>query len=209
MKKKIILGITLVLVALLSAVALVPNLRLLAQVTFMNMITTTSFEVDSQAPDQLLMSGEINSKTFKQLKKVIKDKPEVKTIVLVDVPGSLDDESNFEMCRWIRKKGLNTMLKADGHVASGGTDFFLAGQERYYQEGAKLGVHSWRDSMNNEAKDIPKDDPQHEMNRKYIEDMLGQDDFYWYTIYAASADDIYYMTPEEISDFKMYTHKVE
>lgn len=206
--KKFIIGIVVVLTAIIIAIIAVPNVRLFAQITFLNLIKTTHFEVDSDNPEMLLMSGEINSKSFKQLKAVIKEQPQVTTIVMVDVPGSLDDETNFKMCNWIRKQGLNTYLKKDSHVASGGTDFFLAGVKRFYEEGAKIGVHSWRDSMNNEAKDIPKDDKQHEMNRKYIEDMLGKDDFYWYTIYAASADDIYYMTPEEINFYNMYTEKV-
>lgn len=208
MKKFITITLSIVLV-LGILIAVIPQTRLMATITFLNMITTTSFEVDDSNDNQLLMNGDINSKTFKQLKKIVKEHPQITTIVMLDVPGSLDDETNFKMCRWIRDKGFNTVLLKDSHVASGGTDFFLSGVSRTLSEGALVGVHSWRDSMDREAKDIPKDHPDHEMNRKYIEDMLGKDDFYWYTIYAASADDIYYMTLEEMKGYNMYTSLIE
>lgn len=115
------------------------------------------------------MKGEVNSKTFGHLKKIVNENPQITTILLVDVPGSLDDETNLKMCNWIRDKELNTYL----------------------------------------SKDIPKEHEDHEMNRKYIEDMLGKDEFYWYTIYAAPADDIYYMTLEEIERYQLYTHLIK
>ena len=99
-----------------------------------------------------------------------------------------------------RANGLNTHLTASSEVASGGTDFFLAGVNRSMDEGAKIGVHSWSDGIN-EAKDYSRDAPEHEANRKYIEDMLGDDAFYWFTIYAAPAADIYYMTLDEVVQY--------
>lgn len=207
--KKILMIFSIILLVIVLLIAFIPNLKLMAEITYMNLIEITQFDVDESNPENLLMNGVINSKTFKQLKAVMNDHPEIKTIVLVDVPGSLDDETNFEMCYWIREKGLKTYITKDSHVASGGTDFFLSGVERLYEEGAKVGVHSWQDSSGIEAKDLPKTHEDHEMNRKYIEDMLGTDDFYWYTIYAADADDIYYMTPKEIGDFGMYTLKIQ
>jgi len=207
MKKVLLIGGS-VLTVLVLVVALVPQLRMMATVSFLNMITTTSFEVDANNPEHLLVSGEINSKSFKQLKAVIKENPEITTLVLLDVPGSLNDDVNLKMCHWIRDQGFNTYIKKDGHVASGGTDLFIAGNKRYYEEGAKLGVHSWQDGIN-EAKDLPKDHKDHKMFIDYTEKMLGSADFYWYTIYAAPAADIYYMTPEEIAKYGMYTHKVE
>lgn len=201
MKKRILLIILSVIILL----AIIPQTRLFIQVTFLNLVKTTSFTIDENNPEHLEMTGLINSKTFKQIKAEIKKNPQVSTIVMLDVPGSLDDETNFKMCNWVRSQGLTTLLLKDSHVASGGTDFFLAGKKRVLEKGARVGVHSWRDTLGKEAKDIPKTDQAHEMNRKYIEDMLGQDDFYWYTIYAASADDIYYMSLEEMNTYHIYT----
>ena len=38
--------------------------------------------------------------------------------------------------------------------------------------------------------------------------MLGSDDFYWFTIEAAPADDIYYMTNQEIIDYGLITEPI-
>ena len=38
--------------------------------------------------------------------------------------------------------------------------------------------------------------------------MLGEDDFYWFTIYAAPADDIHEMSMEEIEKYKLLTKKL-
>ncbi|MEJ8561447.1 hypothetical protein QTO30_09625 [Yoonia sp. GPGPB17] len=75
------------------------------------------------------------------------------------------------------------------------------------EDGAQLGVHSWSDGTN-EAKDFPRDAPEHDANRTYIEDMLADDSFYWFTIYAAPADDIYWMQPDEIAQYGVLTAPV-
>ena len=68
-------------------------------------------------------------------------------------------------------------------------------------------MHSWSDGRR-DAKDFPRDASEHEANRKYIADMLGDDAFYWFTIYAAPADDIYWMRPDEIVEYGLLTAPV-
>ncbi|MCM1989163.1 hypothetical protein [Oceanirhabdus seepicola] len=206
MKKKISLIILSIMIVIVGVFAFIPQSRMMAYSVFINSKEITEFRVDGE---MLFMNGEINSKTPKQLKKVVSENPQITTIVMLEVPGSNDDEANFPMCSWIREQGLNTHLTKESLVASGGSDFFLAGNERTMEQGAKIGVHSWSDTSGTEAKDLPKDHPDHEMNRKYIEDMLGKDDFYWYTIYAAPANDIYFMTEEEILKYNMVTQPIE
>lgn len=205
MKKKIGLSILLILVIVGALILFVPSIREVAEITYLNLVETTEFVVSG---DKVYMNGEINSKTPKQLKEVINNNPEVKTIVMLEVPGSLDDEANIPMAEWVREKGLNTYITENSLIASGGVDFFLAGNKRSMEKGAKLGVHSWKDSSGVEAKDLPKEHIDHEMNRKYIENMLGKDDFYWYTIYAAPANDIYYMNMEEIEKYNILTEPI-
>lgn len=72
------------------------------------------------------------------------------------------------------------------------------------EAGALIGVHSWSDGVN-EAKDYSKSSPEHEVHATYIQDMLGDDDFYWFTIYAAPAVDIYWMKEAEIEEFGLLT----
>jgi hypothetical protein len=170
-------------------------------VAAMNQVTTTQFEVRY---DRLLMSGEINSKTLDQFEGVIARNPNIKTLVELDVPGSLDDDTMIALAYRVRELGLNTHLTATSAIYSGGVDLFLAGVQRTMEPGAKIGVHSWSDGRN-EAKDYPRDAPEHEQNRRYIERMLGDDAFYWFTIYAAPADDIHIMSEREIAEYGLLT----
>ena len=167
----------------------------------LNMIETTEFTVDGE---NLIMNGEINSKTLDQFNEMIEDNPEITTLVEVDVPGSLDDDTMYQLVYRVRDLGLNTHLRSDSRIYSGGVDLFLGGVVRSIEAGAELGVHSWSDGVN-EAMDFPRGSPEHEANRKLIEDMLGADDFYWFTIEAAPADGIHVMTNEEIARFGLIT----
>lgn len=112
--KKNIIKIIVVLVLLLGAViTFVPEAKLYGMVAYHNLIKSSiEFTVEG---DKLYMNGYICSKTPNQLKKVIEANPQVTTIVMLEVTGSMDD-------------------------------------------GAKIGIHSWREMGTNiEAKDIPKD----------------------------------------------------
>lgn len=170
-------------------------------VNALNMIETTEFTVDGS---DLIMNGEINSKTLDQFNEVIEDNPQISTLVEVDVPGSLDDDTMYQLVYRVRELGLNTHLRSDSRIYSGGVDLFLGGVERSIETGAELGVHSWSDGVN-EATDFPRGSPEHEANRKLIEDMLGSDAFYWFTIEAAPADAIHVMTSDEIARFGLIT----
>ncbi len=170
-------------------------------ITAMNLVEVTKFSVEG---DRLVMNGEINSKTYGQFETIMAENPQIKVLVEQDVPGSLDDDTMIRLAYRVRELGLNTHLQADSQIYSGGVDLFLAGVQRTMQSGAVIGVHSWSDGVR-EAADYPRDAPEHEQNRKYIEDMLGGDEFYWFTIYAAPADDILVMTGEQIVEYGLVT----
>lgn len=146
------------------------------------------------------MSGYISSDTIRQVKKLIKTYPDVKTINMVNVGGSVDDVSNLEASRLVRQAGLNTLVKKDGLIASGGTDFFCAGIVRTVEEGGKVGVHSWAGGDVKNAALLPEDHKDHQKYIDYYQEMkmpLAKE-FYFFTINAAKADDIYYMTMDEL-----------
>ena len=186
-----------------AALAALPACDLIA-VTALNLVETTAFRAEGPL---LFMSGEINRKTAEQFAAVIAANPQVTTIVQCEVPGSLDDDTMIALSYEVRSRGLNTYLTADSLIASGGVDFFLAGVERRMEQGARLGVHSWSDGFR-DAVDFPRDAPEHEANRAYIEAMLGADDFYWFTIEAAPAAGLHWMTPGEIAGFGLLTEPV-
>lgn len=177
----------------------------MAAIIAMNQIETTRFTVEGNT---LHMSGEINSKTLNQFEAIIANNPSIDTLLEGVVEGSLDDDTMIALAYRVRELGMATHLNADSEIYSGGVDLFLAGVERTMERGAKIGVHSWADFFK-EAKDYPRDSPEHEQNRKYIEDMLGADDFYWFTIYAAPADSIMLMSESEILEYGLLTQPIE
>ncbi|WP_299843199.1 alpha/beta hydrolase [uncultured Roseovarius sp.] len=182
---------------LLSGLAACTQVAVLA----LNSITTSEFRVDGE---RLYLSGEINSKTLEQFKAVIAANPRIKTLVELDVPGSVDDDTMIALAYRVRELGLNTHLTANSVIQSGGVDLFLAGIRRTMEPGARIGVHSWSDGSR-DAWEYRRDDSVHEQNRRYIENMLGDDAFYWFTIYAATADDIHMMSEAEIRKYGLLT----
>ena len=96
----------------------------------------------------------------------------------------------------------------DSSIASGGVDLFLAGVKRTRGDNVKLGVHSWSDESGNQASDYPEDSDEHKANITYYEN-LGYSsqwarEFYFFTIQAAPASDIHWMTENEITQFNIF-----
>ena len=158
--------------------------------------------------ERLYIMGDLNAATPGKIKRVLAANPGVTTLVLTAMPGSMDDEALFPFASWIRSKGLNTHLTSRSVIASGAVDLFLAGTKRTMEKGAMLGVHSWSDG-DRQASDFPRGDDAHRMNADYIAAMLGQDAFYWFTIYAAAADGMHWMTQSEIDKHGLLTGPVQ
>ena len=109
-------------------------------VIYHNNIYTTEFRVED---NKLHMPGLINSYTQEQLKDIFGEHPEIDTIVLGQMPGSIDDGANLEEAAWVAARGVNTYLPREGSIASGAPNFFLVGKSRVVEEGAVVSVHSW------------------------------------------------------------------
>lgn len=176
-----------------------------AAILMLNATPITSLQVKG---DKLYVMDILNSKTFGQMKEVINANPQVDTLVFTAMPGSIDDETTFAMGRWLREQNLNTHLTAKSVIASGAVDLFLSGVERTMENGAQLGVHSWSDGSK-EAADFPKSSPEHDLNKSYIVDMGVPADFYWFTIYEAAADEISWMTHENINKYDILTRPIQ
>ena len=167
-------------------------------------VASFSFKDRTTSPNTVYMNGVIYASTLNDLQALLSENPNINKIVMEDVPGSFDDEVNLLASRLIREKGIATHIPKDGMVASGGTDMFLAGSKRTIEVGAKLGVHSWANETKT-AREYGKDDVVHELYLKYYREMNIDQSFYWYTLDAASADDIYWMTPADIVKYQVVT----
>ncbi|MCH2143167.1 MAG: alpha/beta hydrolase fold domain-containing protein, partial [Phycisphaerales bacterium] len=163
------------------------------------------FEVDG---NQAVAYGTIDSSTPSRVMQLLIEHPDVDTIVLQDVPGSVDDESNLRAARLIRHHGLATHVPADGEIASGGVDLFLSGTHRSIEPGARLGVHSWG-GVGEAGDALDRNDEAHDLYLEYGREMGIPDAFYWFTIEAAPPDDIHWMTPEEIDQYQLVEPKTE
>ncbi|MBL4684156.1 MAG: hypothetical protein JKY37_06180 [Nannocystaceae bacterium] len=135
------------------------------------------------------------------------DLPAVDTLLLLDISGSINDEINVETGRLVRDAGWTTRVPANGEIASGGVDLFCGGAVRQVEDGGRLGVHSWSDGEMDGA-DYPPEHRAHASQLSYFSEMLGKTlgpDFYWFTLEAAPADGIHWMTDAELEQFQLVT----
>lgn len=161
-------------------------------------IELATFVVDGT---DAFMNGVIGPTTPADVQSLIDDNPQVTRIVMGDIEGSIDDESNLIAARLVRESGLATHVPADGMIASGGVDFFLAGTVRTFDDGARFGVHSWATTTGENGADLPMDDPQHDRYLDYYAEMGVDEAFYWFTLDAAPPEDIHEMTAAELETY--------
>jgi len=149
--------------------------------------------------NQAFLNGDLGTITYKQIKNLITEHKNIQTLVFENVPGSVNDEVNMFTGKMIRDAGLTTKLLANSDIASGGVDLFCSGKNRIITKGAKLGVHSWN-AMDFSGEELPNDHPAHQYQIEYFNMCLGEkgEDFYFYTLNAASAYNIHYMKQEEL-----------
>ncbi len=156
----------------------------------------------------VVMDGDIRTKTLTNFNKLQAQYPNIKTIKIKNCGGSLDDIANLRLSQKVHQSGINIHLMDNAEIASGGVDFFLAGVKRTRGANTKIGVHSW-DGDGETATDFPKG---HKYHLPYIEyyksvgfTQKQAEDFYYFTIYSASANSIHWMTDAEIKKYNMIT----
>ena len=156
--------------------------------------------------DKIVATGSIDATTQNAFEEVTAANPEIKTLVLQYIDGSVDDDANVIFSRTVRDRGFDTVVPSNGLVASGGTDLFLAGNNRVLEPGACVGVHSWGGG-GYVAAEMPKDHPEHNRYLEYYNEIGVDPDFYWFTLNAASQTELHWMTAEEANRFDMTTRR--
>lgn len=102
---------------------------------------------------------------------LLRDHPGVRTLEMVECPGTDDDVANLKLGRMIRARGIATHVPRGGSVRSGAVELFLAGARRTIADGAEFAVHAWRDSEGREADDFPAQSPVHRIYLEYYREM--------------------------------------
>ena len=165
-----------------------------------------TFKDNDTSSTTVYMNGVIGADTLAVMQTLFSTYPQIKTLVMQNVPGSMDDDINLLASMEIRNRGINTHIPADGMVASGGTDMFLAGVKRTIATGAKIGVHSWDDGSGKVALDYPREHQAHVIYLDYYNAIGITTDFYWYTLEAAPAESNHWMTAEEMVLYGVLTN---
>lgn len=150
------------------------------------------------------VNGVLGKKAHANFLEMIGEHPNVNTLVLQKVPGSVNDDWNVKTCIAAHQKGLRTELESTSIIESGGVDLFIAGVERISQEGAKIGVHSWR-TLTKDGTKYPPDHEEHQVFYDYFEAINRDTSFYWFTLRAAPGNGMHYMTKEEIDKYNLVT----
>lgn len=154
------------------------------------------------APDTIEMIGTVDSATPRQFAALLAAHPGVRRLVMVECPGSVDEDANHVLARAVRRAGLETVVPEGGSVRSGAVDLFLAGVRRQAAPSAEFGVHSWRDEDGNEAADFAAGDPVHAEYLGYYREM-GLDDAAARQFYALTNsvgfDDVRYLGARDMA----------
>ncbi len=156
----------------------------------------------------LMLDGVINSNTERAFDEALKQNPKTALLIFREAPGSEDDETNLRVGQKLFAAGLKTHVEDNGFIASGAVDLYLAGSVRTLGSNARVGVHSWSDGTR-EATDFPMNADEHIMFIDYykaigLSAQLARD-FYFFTINAAPAAGIHWMTEDEIEAYNIKT----
>ena len=157
----------------------------------------------------IVLDGAINSSALDKFKLLAKQNPKIARIEIVNCEGSINDDVNLELAKYIYDNKYNIHLLDNGLIASGGTDLFLAGRKRSIGANTKIGVHSWAGRNNITALDFPVGHDNHlPYISYYVSVQFSQqeaENFYYFTINAAPANSIHWMTEVEIEQYNLIT----
>ncbi len=172
------------------------------------------FEVQNTSSTFAVLHGYIDGSTPSVVQAFITNYPNVTTLVFMQMPGSDDDNANLIVSQALRNQGYKHYLPSvnaysqDAFIASGAVDMFVGGLTRVVDTGAEVGVHSWSDGVN-DATDYPVGHAYHLPYINYYVNMgftqQEAEDFYYFTINAAPASGIHFMTESELNQYKIRT----
>ncbi|MCO7224927.1 hypothetical protein [Pleionea sp. CnH1-48] len=148
--------------------------------------------------------GTLGTTTYIQLQQLLVEHPQLDTLVLKNIDGSINDAINLHTGRLVREHGLKTLMPADGEAYSGGVDLFASGVVRIYEKGGKLGVHAWCCVEGVPAERLGRNHSAHGAQLTYHREMLGSvkgPEFYFFTIEAAPFDGIHLMSEEQVNRY--------
>ncbi len=156
------------------------------------------------------MEGDITSSIVNDYNSMIAAYPNVNKINMKNCPGSADDTANLQVARSVHERGMSIHITDNSEIASGAVDFFVAGTQRTKGKNVKIGVHAWGGEDAESATDYPVGHTNHLPYINYYVSVgftqQQAEDFYYFTINAAPASGIHWMTEEEITKYNLITN---
>ena len=127
----------------LQHLIVIAAIALMAIITFRDKLKPIEHDLKFNVQGQeAYVTGTTNSQSHNLIKKFVRENPSVKTLILQAMPGTQDMDTNRRVVMDLRAAGLATHVPANGRIASGAVDWFIAGSPRTIECGAKIGVHS-------------------------------------------------------------------
>lgn len=145
--------------------------------------------------------GQIDGTIFQKTVNLINNNPNLKTIQLVYVPWSHDDVTNHATGRVIRTHWLTTKINEYGFIASGGTDYLMAGKTRMIAPWAQIWVHARTSSAVPTPREITQDSDVHDEYVDYFTEMWINESLYRWTLYNTRPGNIHWLTEEELTTY--------
>jgi len=159
------------------------------------------------------MNGVMDSTIPLLIENLVRNYPEVDTIVMGKVLGTIDFSATLEAGRLVREYCLTTVVPSHGKVTSGGVHFFLGGCKRIVESGGKLGIHTWKYAKYDEAGNIiggktavdyPLESEEHKIYLDYHADMEIPEEFYWFVV-NTPFDNMHFLTQNEMRLYEIST----
>ena len=97
---------------------------------------------------------------------MMRDHPGIAMLEMINCPGTEDDSANLRLGRMIHANKIATHVPANGWVASGAVELFLAGSRHSAHPGARFAVHSWEDDSGRGPQSYAPNAPE---NRAYLD----------------------------------------
>lgn len=152
--------------------------------------------------DTVEMIGTVDSNTPAEFARLLAAHPGIRRLVMVECPGSVDEDANHRLARAVRRAGIATHVPAGGSIRSGAVELWLAGTQRTAAADAEFGVHSWRDEDGREARDFAANDPVHAEYLGFYREMGLNADvaarFYALTN-SVGFDDVRYLSAQDMA----------
>ena len=148
--------------------------------------------------------GPTDAATPREFARMLLAFPGLRTLEMIECPGTSDDTANLRLGRMIRRAGLDTHVPADGSVRSGAVELFLAGRRRSAEPGAEFAVHSWQDVDGREADDVAAEDPVNLSYLAYYREMglsEAQARRFYAMTNSAPHDGALWLSPGEFADY--------